>query len=116
MISFLTDYFSNFIIAVKHESIPILIGDLCILTGFIVEGIGIVRSKHISKIFLYSYLFVTAGTVLWFVHGVVHKDYWIMTQNGVAGCVQFTVLIIVFYLVKIVHKSDFAKKSKDENK
>ena len=88
-------FFLGLVHSIHQETWAMIIGDIIINFAFLFEGIAIIHQKKLSKESLFSYLLFTIGSFMWFFHGLIVGEYWIIVTNTISVLIQISVLIIL---------------------
>lgn len=58
---------------------------VCTTLSFLPQAIKTIKTKHTKDLSFGTYSFLTGGIILWFVYGILIKDWPIILANGVSG-------------------------------
>ncbi|MEA3500991.1 MAG: SemiSWEET transporter [Candidatus Marinimicrobia bacterium] len=63
------------------------------------QAIKIIKTRHTKDISLEMYIILTTGMLLWFIYGILIKDFPLIIANGISLIFSSTILIL-----KLIYK------------
>ena len=68
-------------------------GGLCILFCRIPQLVKILTSKSAHDVSLLMYILASLGGILWFIYGLMTRDWVLIVSNCIIGCIDVSILI-----------------------
>jgi MtN3 and saliva related transmembrane protein len=71
------------------------VAGLCILICNIPQLVKILVSKKAQDVSIWMYLLASLGGILWFIYGILMKDWTLIVSNIIISCIDMTILFLI---------------------